>query len=116
MSQRVCDECGKTKEVSGGKTCENGHFVCKDCLWEGTGAAFWEMQKSIAHSAKSHCDSGIQDYRGRVVGTAQRDALGSSPGHHVVLSRPCCRCRQDFAGSSCVKCRTSVGESAAGRR
>ena len=36
MSKRICDKCGKEKEVSGGKTCENGHFVCKDCAWAGT--------------------------------------------------------------------------------
>ncbi len=36
MSKRVCDACGKEKDVSGGKTCEKGHFICQDCLWKGT--------------------------------------------------------------------------------
>jgi len=36
MPKRICDVCGKEKDVAGGKTCENGHFVCKDCLWKGT--------------------------------------------------------------------------------
>ncbi len=31
MATRVCDVCGKKKEVSGGKTCENGHFLCSSC-------------------------------------------------------------------------------------
>jgi len=33
MSERVCDSCGKEKNVQGGKTCENGHFICKDCIY-----------------------------------------------------------------------------------
>lgn len=28
MPKRRCDACGKEKDVSGGKTCENGHFIC----------------------------------------------------------------------------------------
>lgn len=28
MPKRICDVCGKETEVHGGKTCENGHFVC----------------------------------------------------------------------------------------
>ncbi len=31
MGSRVCDNCGKTKDVSGGKTCSKGHFVCHSC-------------------------------------------------------------------------------------
>ena len=31
MPERVCDSCGKKKDVGGGKTCENGHFLCKAC-------------------------------------------------------------------------------------
>ena len=31
MPKRTCDACGKEKDVSGGKTCENGHFVCNSC-------------------------------------------------------------------------------------
>jgi hypothetical protein len=39
MSQRkrICDNCGKEKDVEGGRTCENGHFICKDCVWAGVG-------------------------------------------------------------------------------
>jgi hypothetical protein len=33
MATRVCDTCGKTKNVSGGKTCSKGHFTCKDCAY-----------------------------------------------------------------------------------
>jgi hypothetical protein len=40
MATRVCDACGKKKELSGGKTCENGHFICSSCKslggWGGT--------------------------------------------------------------------------------
>jgi hypothetical protein len=35
MSQRTCDACGKSKSVDGGRTCETGHFICKDCVWSG---------------------------------------------------------------------------------
>jgi len=31
MSERVCDKCGKKKDQLGGKTCSNGHFICKSC-------------------------------------------------------------------------------------
>jgi len=34
MPRRTCDACGKEKDVSGGKTCERGHFICKDCVWK----------------------------------------------------------------------------------
>ena len=32
---RKCDNCGKDKEVHGGKTCENGHFICSSCVSGG---------------------------------------------------------------------------------
>jgi hypothetical protein len=32
MSKRICDKCGKEKEVPGGKTCINGHFICSSCV------------------------------------------------------------------------------------
>jgi len=35
MPRRICDSCGKEKDVSGGKTCENSHFVCRDCIYGG---------------------------------------------------------------------------------
>ena len=35
MAKRVCDVDGKEKDVSGGKTCENGHFICKDHVYSG---------------------------------------------------------------------------------
>ena len=31
MPKRECDLCGKEKDVTGGKTCEEEHFVCYDC-------------------------------------------------------------------------------------
>ena len=37
MAKRVCDKCGQNKDVSGGKTCERGHFICKKCVWETAG-------------------------------------------------------------------------------
>jgi hypothetical protein len=37
MAQRVCDSCGKDKPVEGGRTCESGHFICKECVWAGSG-------------------------------------------------------------------------------
>lgn len=30
-ASRVCDNCGHDKDVSGGKTCDKGHFLCHDC-------------------------------------------------------------------------------------
>ncbi len=36
MAERICDKCGKKKKVEGGKTCESGHFICKDDAWEGS--------------------------------------------------------------------------------
>ena len=35
MPMRICDSCGKEKDVTGGKTCENGHFVCRGCIYGG---------------------------------------------------------------------------------
>jgi len=32
MAKRICDACGKEKDVSGGKTCEKGHFICSRCV------------------------------------------------------------------------------------
>jgi hypothetical protein len=32
MAKRTCDACGSEKDVSGGKTCERGHFICRSCL------------------------------------------------------------------------------------
>jgi len=37
MQKRICDCCGKEKDVEGGKTCENGHFICKDCVYSEVG-------------------------------------------------------------------------------
>jgi len=31
MPKRICDVCGKNKEVKDAKTCEKGHFVCYGC-------------------------------------------------------------------------------------
>jgi len=35
MSKRNCDRCGKERGLSGGKTCQKGHFLCKDCVYKG---------------------------------------------------------------------------------
>lgn len=35
MSKRTCDACGKEKDVNGGNTCENGHFICSGCVEGG---------------------------------------------------------------------------------
>lgn len=40
MSKRICSQCGKEKEIKGGKVCEKGHFICKDCVYEGSGIIF----------------------------------------------------------------------------
>jgi len=32
MAKRICDVCGKNKDLEGGKTCEKGHFVCRSCV------------------------------------------------------------------------------------
>jgi hypothetical protein len=32
MGNRVCDNCGKTKDTYGGKTCSHGHFICHSCV------------------------------------------------------------------------------------
>jgi len=37
MSTRICDHCGKERDTAGGKTCENRHFICKDCVWGTAG-------------------------------------------------------------------------------
>lgn len=31
MADRVCDKCGKKKDLQGGKSCSDGHFICKSC-------------------------------------------------------------------------------------
>jgi transposase-like protein len=33
MATRVCAACGKTKDLSGGKTCDKEHFICKSCAY-----------------------------------------------------------------------------------
>ena len=45
MPRRTCDGCGKDRDLSGGKTCEKGHFICKDCVYSGL----------IVISEKAHC-------------------------------------------------------------
>jgi transposase-like protein len=37
MQKRICDACGKERELKGGKVCDNGHFICKECLWKSAG-------------------------------------------------------------------------------
>jgi hypothetical protein len=31
FGNRVCDNCGKNKDVMGGKSCSKGHFLCHSC-------------------------------------------------------------------------------------
>ena len=31
MPKRICDACGKEKDVYGGKVCSKGHFICQAC-------------------------------------------------------------------------------------
>lgn len=33
MPKRICDACGKERDVRGGKVCSNGHFICADCVY-----------------------------------------------------------------------------------
>lgn len=33
MPKRICSTCGNLKDVRGGKICETGHFICRDCIW-----------------------------------------------------------------------------------
>jgi len=35
IPRRICDACGKERDVGGGKTCENGHFICSHCVYGG---------------------------------------------------------------------------------
>ena len=30
-TKRICDACGKEKELQYGKTCSSGHFICSSC-------------------------------------------------------------------------------------
>jgi len=46
MGSRTCDNCGNSKEVSGGKTCESGHFICHNCVTKDVG---------VFGSALKHC-------------------------------------------------------------
>lgn len=32
MPKRICDACGKEKDVSGGKVCSNGHSIFSSCV------------------------------------------------------------------------------------
>jgi len=45
MPKRICAKCGKEKEISGGKVCEKGHFICKSCVWETAG--FFSNERRI---------------------------------------------------------------------
>lgn len=35
MPRRICDACGKEKDVYGGKVCSKGHFICSGCYMSG---------------------------------------------------------------------------------
>lgn len=45
MAERVCDVCGKKKDMDGDKTCQKSHFICKSCVYSGV----------ILISEKKHC-------------------------------------------------------------
>ncbi len=53
MAKRVCDKCGKNKDVSGGKTCERGHFICKKCVWADSGILISREKKTCPLCKKS---------------------------------------------------------------
>jgi len=52
MAKRTCAVCGKEKDVSGGKVCEKGHFVCYSCVhksdapWSTSGKSTCPLCKS----------------------------------------------------------------------
>jgi hypothetical protein len=31
MAKRLCSVCGEEKDMAGGKICERGHFICRQC-------------------------------------------------------------------------------------
>ena len=35
MATRTCDYKGHVRDLSGGRVCESGHFICKECVWGG---------------------------------------------------------------------------------
>lgn len=37
MPKRTCAACGNEKDVSGGKICEKGHFICSSCINKNVG-------------------------------------------------------------------------------
>ena len=41
MATRTCDYKGHVRDLSGGRVCESGHFICKECVWGGTGGGFF---------------------------------------------------------------------------
>ena len=52
MAKRVCDGCGKERDLQGGRTCEQGHFICKECVWKGSNL-FTSMEKKQCPFCKS---------------------------------------------------------------
>ncbi len=48
MAKRNCAKCGKDKDVDGGRVCENGHFICKQCVYTGGSGI-------LGHSAITSC-------------------------------------------------------------
>ena len=38
MAKRLCIQCNKEKDLTGGRVCENGHFICAQCV-HGEGLA-----------------------------------------------------------------------------
>ena len=52
MAKRTCACCGKEKYLEGGKTCEKGHFICKECVWSGS-STFISDEKSTCPLCKT---------------------------------------------------------------
>ena len=52
MAQRNCAQCGRDKDLSRGKVCEKGHFICKDCVYKGSNFFFLEEKKKCPVCSK----------------------------------------------------------------
>lgn len=52
MPKRVCDICGKNKDLKGGVTCANGHFICSNCKYV-SGWVFKEVRRKCPICDKS---------------------------------------------------------------
>jgi len=46
ISKRICSNCGKEKDVPDGITCENDHFIYKNCVYAGI--SFMGFESALA--------------------------------------------------------------------